>query len=69
MMWTTFQCSLREKCSNTEFSGAYFPVFRQNTGKYGPGKTPCLDNFHAVVTLFVYLFHVTFGIFVLYHAL
>ena len=46
------------------FSGAYFPVFRQNTGKYGPGKTPYLDNFHAVFPLFVYLFHVTFGIFV-----
>ena len=30
------------------FSGPYFPVFGLNTGKYGPGKTPYLDNFHAV---------------------
>ena len=40
------------------FSGPYFPVFglnteiygvfSPNTGKYGPGKTPCLDTFHAV---------------------
>ena len=30
------------------FSGPYFPVFRTNTGKYGPEKTPYLDTFHAV---------------------
>ena len=30
-------------------SGQYFPVFNPNTGKYGPGKTPYLDTFHAVV--------------------
>ena len=30
------------------FSGLYFPVFGLNTGKYGPGKTPYLDTFHAV---------------------
>ena len=30
------------------FSGPLFPVFGQNTGKYGPEKTPYLDNFHAV---------------------
>ena len=30
------------------FSGPYFPVFRLNTGKYGPEKTPCLDTFHAM---------------------
>ena len=22
-----------------------------NTGKYGPGKTPCFDTFHAVAVL------------------
>ena len=27
------------------FSGLYIGL---NTGKYGPGKTPCLDIFHAV---------------------
>ena len=32
------------------FSGPYFPVFRPNIGKYGPGKTPYLDTFHAVET-------------------
>ena len=31
------------------FSGPYYPVFGLNTGKYGPGKTPSLDTFHAVV--------------------
>ena len=30
------------------FSGPYFLVFSPNTGKYGPGKTPCLDTFHKV---------------------
>ena len=30
------------------FSGPYFPVFSPDTGKYGPEKTPYLDNFHAV---------------------
>ena len=29
-------------------SGPYFPVFSPNTAKYGPEKTPHLDNFHAV---------------------
>ena len=29
-------------------SGLYFPVFGLNTGKYGPGITPCLDTFHKV---------------------
>ena len=38
-----------KKCPNKEFlSGSYFPVFRPNTGKYGPEKTPYLDNFHTV---------------------
>ena len=44
--------SLREKCPNTEFflacvfphSDRIFPT----AGKYGPEKTPYLDNFHAV---------------------
>ena len=44
-----FELPLCEKYPNTEFfSGAYFPVFSPNTGKYGPGKTPYLDTFHAV---------------------
>ena len=30
------------------FSGPYFPVFGLNTEKYGSGKTPYLDKFHAV---------------------
>ena len=33
------------------FSGHYFPVFSPNTGKYGPEKTPYLENFHAVPIL------------------
>ena len=32
------------------FSGPYFPVFRLNTEKYGPEKTPYLDTFDAVGT-------------------
>ena len=30
------------------FSGPHFPAFSPNTGKYGQGKTPYLDTFHAV---------------------
>ena len=29
-------------------SGPHFPVFRLNTGKYGPEITPYLGTFHAV---------------------
>ena len=29
-------------------SGPYFPVFGQNTGKYGPEITWYLDTYHAV---------------------
>ena len=32
------------------FSGPHFPVLGLNTGKYGPEKTPYLENFHAVRT-------------------
>ena len=47
--------SLREVSKYGVFSGPYFPVFglnifSLNTGKYGPGKTPYLDTFHAVPT-------------------
>ena len=31
------------------FSSPYFPIFRINTGKYGPEKTPYLDTFHAAI--------------------
>ena len=31
------------------FSGPYFSVFSPNTGKYGPEKTPYLDDFVAVL--------------------
>ena len=30
------------------FSVPYFLVFSPNAGKYGPEKTPYLDNLHAV---------------------
>ena len=36
------------------FCGSYFPLFRPNTGKYVPQKTPYLDNFHAVQLLTQY---------------
>ena len=45
--WSVFSCAWiygRFKIS----------VFSTNTGKYGPGKTPCLHTFHVVrVTDFV----------------
>ena len=34
------------------FSCLYFPVFGLNTGKYGPEKTPYLNTFHAVTTIY-----------------
>ena len=34
---------------NWVISGPYFPVFSQNTGKYGSEITPYLDTFHAVL--------------------
>ena len=33
------------------FSAPYFPVFGQNTRKYGPEKTPYLDTFHVVIDI------------------
>ena len=33
------------------FSSTYFPVFGLNTGMYGPEKTPCLNTFHAVISI------------------
>ena len=36
------------------FSDPYFPVFRLNTGKYGPEKSPYLDIFHAVNCYLIY---------------
>ena len=54
--------TLREVSKYGVFSGLYFPTFGLNTegyfvsfhiqyecGKYGPEKTPYLDNFHAVL--------------------
>ena len=39
------------------FSGLYFPVFSPNTGKYEKKKkTPCLDSFHAFVSLKLRIF-------------
>ena len=34
------------------FSGPCFPVFGLNTGKYGPEKTPYLNTFHTVTTIY-----------------
>ena len=34
-------------------SGPYFPVLGLNTGKYGPGITPYLDTFHAVIISYI----------------
>ena len=57
--------SLREKCPNTEFflvrifphsdwirrDTKYLSVLTPNAGKYGPEKTPHLDNFHPVCSI------------------
>ena len=54
--------TLGKKCPNTEFflvlifphsdwirwDTLYLSAFSPNAGKYGPEKTPYLDNFHAV---------------------
>ena len=40
--------TLHENVQIWSFSGPYFPVFGLNRGKYGAGKTPYLDTFHAV---------------------
>ena len=36
------------------FSGPYFPVFGQNTGKYGSEKTPYMDTSHTVRSFLSY---------------
>ena len=60
--------SLREKYPNTVFflvrifphsdwiqrDTSYLSIFSPNAGKYRPGKTPYLDNFHAVVIRMVH---------------
>ena len=35
------------------FCGSYFPLFRLNTAKYGPEKTPYLDIFRAATEVAV----------------
>ena len=41
--------TLREKYPYSEFFWSVFSRIREYTGKYGPGKTPYLDTFHAVL--------------------
>ena len=48
-------------------SGPYFPVFRLNTGKYGPEITPYLDTFHAVLYIVTLLSISNFILFKFYH--
>ena len=42
-------CTLHENVQIWRFFRSLFPVFRPNAGKYGPEKTPYLDNFHTGV--------------------
>ena len=37
---------------NTERYTKYLSIFSPNMGKYGPERTPYLDNFHAVKTMY-----------------
>ena len=49
-LWYSVSIALREKCPNMElFLIPYFSVFRLNTGKYGPEKSPYSDTFHTVL--------------------
>ena len=41
----------QKECRYGLFFCPYFPVFRLNTGKYGPEKTSYLDTFLAVTPL------------------
>ena len=41
----------QKECRYGLFFCPYFPVFRLNTGKYGPEKTSYLDTFLAVMPL------------------
>ena len=43
--WSVFSRIRTDRKSDTE----YLSVFSSNAGKYGPGKTPYLDTFHAVL--------------------
>ena len=68
--------SLHEKCPNMEFSlvcifqhldwirrdTSYVSVFSPNAGKYGPGKTSCLETFHAVFCIIIYSFICQFSL-------
>ena len=42
-------CTAWKVSKDGVISGPYFLVFSPNTGKCGPGKTPYLDTFHAVL--------------------
>ena len=41
-----------KKVQIRSFTGLYFYVFGMNAGKYRPEKTPHLDTFHEVQTLY-----------------
>ena len=41
---TNIQCVKR-----IQIRSFFWSVFSPNTGKYGPGKTPYLDTFHALI--------------------
>ena len=43
-LWKVSKCRV--------LSGLYFPIFSPNTGKYGPEKTPYLNTFHTVTTIY-----------------
>ena len=36
---------------SVQIRSVFWSVFSPNAGKYGPGKTPYLDTFHAAIVL------------------
>ena len=48
--------------------GLYFPVFSQNTGKYGSEKNPYLDIFYAVTLVLDPCFSITKLVLVLFNS-
>ena len=51
LLFSTYKLDCVKVSKYGVFSGRYFAVFRLNTGKYEPKKTPYLDTFHVVFLL------------------
>ena len=64
--------SLREKCPSMKFflvrisavglNTERYEVLNPNAGKYGPGKSPYLETFHAEFRIIIYSFACQFSL-------